>query len=36
MKNRTYPNGYEIEQLGPPPERQRELAATWQPDSEAQ
>lgn len=35
MKNRTYPNGYEIEQLGPPPERQRELAATWQPDSDA-
>lgn len=29
MKNRTYPNGYEIEQLGPPAEQQRELAAQW-------
>jgi hypothetical protein len=27
-KNRTYPHGYEIEQLGPPIERQRELAAS--------
>jgi len=35
MKSRTYPNGYEIEQLGPPPERQRELAATWHGESEA-
>ena len=29
LKSRTYPNGYEIEQLGPPIEKQRELAATW-------
>jgi hypothetical protein len=28
IKSRTYPNGYEIEQLGPPHEKQRELAAT--------
>jgi hypothetical protein len=34
MKNRTYPNGYEIDQLGPPVEKQRELAATFQPESE--
>jgi ER-bound oxygenase mpaB/B'/Rubber oxygenase, catalytic domain len=34
-KNRTYPNGYQIEQLGPPIDHQHELAATWQSDSEA-
>ena len=28
-RNRTYPNGYEIEKLGPPIEQQRELAAQW-------
>lgn len=32
VKNRTYPNGYEIEQLGPPAEHQRELASTLQRD----
>jgi hypothetical protein len=32
MKNRTYPKGYEIEKLGPPPEQQKELAATLHRD----
>lgn len=34
-KNRTYPQGYEIEQLGPDPDKQRELAATWRRDADA-
>jgi hypothetical protein len=34
-KNRTYPDGYEIEKLGPPIEKQRELAATLRHDSDA-
>jgi len=29
-KNRTYPNGYAIEELGPPIQKQKELASTWQ------
>jgi hypothetical protein len=33
-KNRTYPDGYEIEKLGPPIEKQRELAATLRHDSD--
>src|SRR5258708_39927812 len=34
IKNRTYPHGYEIEQLGPPVEQQKELAATLHRDKE--
>jgi hypothetical protein len=32
-KNRTYPHGYEIENLGPPVEKQRELAHSFHQDS---
>lgn len=31
-KNPTYPHGYEIDQLGPPPDHQRETATTYQTD----
>jgi hypothetical protein len=31
-RNRTYPKGYTIEQLGPAPEKQKELAAKFHPE----
>ena len=34
IKNRTYPHGYEIEQLGPPIEHQKELATTLHRDKD--
>ncbi len=34
MKMRTYPKGYELEKLGPPPEKQRELGASLRRDGD--